>query len=293
MFAQLAQLIAWFRSSASPDFVWASPTSFLDQARPAWEPGVVDWLSAHAPALRSDAAATVAVVSKAVSARRSGRAPEKLAALRSDPLAGPLPASWRSCFSRTTELTDLDARRRILSTNNLQHGSPYLAALALNWLLRADVRGKPWLALWPLSAAARCESESLKQALQVCRLMDLLAQWWDTVQAPGATRPTETRVCANANDAPSQPVPAANQLLTLKQAEMHFGLDENGRPLVPSSSLRKEFLQGRIAGTRTADSCNGRILLRRESLDQWTRRNAPNRNQVLSPSQASKANRAN
>lgn len=294
MIFELTSLKNWFRAKALPDGVYGDPEGFVEEARLVWSPQFAPWLSAHAQQLREVASTAVRAVGAAVPGARRW---ESFSVLWKDGLSKPLPASWDAKLQKCGNgAAILDARRLMKFARQVQAGSPYLAALAVNALLRDDPKGKPWLGLWPAAKGAEMGSAALREAAQLCRLLDLIARWTDAALDLSADQPhlpPPVQAIATASKQPDAPQrPAQGSWLTLKQASAMIGDDEQGKPLVPTSSLRKHFLKGDIAGTRAADSCNGRILLSRQGLEAWLKRTDPRKRQVLSPAQAGRANRS-
>lgn len=291
MLARIKSLVKWFRAEATPDFVWNHPGVFVERAAQVWSSNFLAWLDPQAEAMRAAASRVVKAVSKVIS--KTSRS-EGFKALQKDALSCPLPASWNEHLAAIGNGDALDTASLLRSAAEEQRRSPYLAALAINYLLRDDQRGKPWIALWPGTKAARESGPAVQRAAQLCHALDTLCRWADAsaegdyskVQ-PNARRPKEAET-TNTQDLSKANTPA---WLTLKQASALLGTDENGNALIPASSLRKQFLNGNIAGTRSADSCNARILLSRKGLQNWLARTDPSRRRVLSPAEASRANK--
>ncbi|MBK8205336.1 MAG: hypothetical protein IPK87_00955 [Planctomycetes bacterium] len=296
MFKELDSLILWFRQAAVPDSVWLQPAEFLRDARVHWEPNIANKLLDQDRWLRrvsEEAVRAMETVREQLGRHVRAR---DLARLQQDALAFPLPLSWlqriQSACVEGADESVFKAARTLAAAMEAQRTSVALATLALNYLLRGDTKGEPWLALWEPRGLNRLDTPQLKAVSRVCRLLDFVSEWWGQSAGSADDGPRLASDIAEPASIVSGVVPAANEWLTLKQAAQWIGTDDSGKPLVSVSSLRKEFLAGRIRGMRARNSCNGRILLSRSGLNRWASEIAGSRQVALSPHEAGLANKS-
>lgn len=292
--SDLDSMIRWFRQAAGPDFVWLQPAEFLRDARIHWDPSVANELFGQDRRLRSlseEAIRAVGTVQEQLGRQVRAR---DLARLRQDALAFPLPLSWlqrlqSACVEGAGEGV-FNAARTMAAAMEAQRTSVALATLALNYLLRGDTEGEPWIALWEPRGLNRLDTPLLKTVSRVCGLLDFVSEWWEQSASGSDDSPRAATNIAEPAAVVFGAVPPANEWLTLRQAAQWIGTDDSGKPLVSVSSLRKEFLAGRIRGMRARNSCNGRILLSRSGLNRWASEIAGSRQVALSPHEAGLAN---
>ncbi|MBX3458579.1 MAG: hypothetical protein KF696_01290 [Planctomycetes bacterium] len=278
---RLGSVIRWFRSNATPDLVWLQPAEFLLEARLLWRKDFGAWFERLEPGLRKLSAAAISCVHEVQHKLGRGQL-KQLHKLQRDPLCSPMPLAW---LVKLKALTTTDAEEKLLEVvravqqaYEAQLASQWLAARALDFLLHGDEEGQSWAEFWRPRLHEKPPSADLDRAQRVCRLLDHLSLCLESEEK--APEMPESEV---------QRPQVVGGWLTLKQAARTIGLDERGQPLVSVSSLRKEFLAGRIAGMRARNSCNGRILLSRVGLDKWANQTAAARKIVLSPAEANLA----